>query len=141
MLRLTIVFTTIEFIAMFNKKLKQQIAELQKQRKEDSDLLNQQRLKIEMLQRQILNPPIFKVGDKINEFVILSFSYGLNNLQFVNRIVELFFQILSTKKVKPTIASTKTYTYTYKIKSEKTNWEMQVDEETLVELKKIVSKK
>lgn len=141
MLRLTIVFTTIEFIAMFNKKLKQQIAELQKQRKEDSDLLNQQRLKIEMLQRQILNPPIFKVGDKINEFVILSFSYGLNNLQFVNRIVELFFQILSTKKVKPTIASTKTYTYTYKIKSEKTNWEMQVDEETLVEFKKIVSKK
>lgn len=141
MLCLTIVFTTIEFIAMFNRKLKQQIAELQQQRKEDSELLNRQRIKIEMLQHQILNPPVFKAGDKINEFVVLSFSYGLNNLQFVNRIVELFFQILSTKKVKPTITSAKTYTYTYKIKSEKTNWEMQVDEDTLIELKKAVSKK
>lgn len=127
---------------VFNKKLKKRIAELEKKQKEDSDLLNQQRLKIEMLQRQILNPSVFKVGDEVIGYVVLSFDYRINTSTLSNIIAKFFISFFTPNSVKANDKSkSDLYTYFYKLKNKTTNTEINIDQDTLIELKKAISKK
>nr|WP_298655639.1 hypothetical protein [uncultured Flavobacterium sp.] len=65
---------------MFNRKLKTKISELEKQLSDANKKISERDAEIKALKFQIDNPPKYKVGDKVGDFIVTEKKFWTPNL-------------------------------------------------------------